>query len=418
MRKKNIFTFLLVFLLSLISISFLVSPASADECINCHKELDDELKTPAEAFQMDIHQEYGLNCASCHGGDPDEEDIEAAKNKTFRGIPPKDKIPELCGSCHSDSLYMRRFNPSLRVDQLELYRTSQHGLRLKGGDHKVAVCTDCHGVHGILQSSQPKSKIFPWNIPDTCGKCHANPEYMKEYGISVSPVSDYKESVHAHALYEKKDLSAPVCNDCHGNHGALPPEVSSIAYVCRQCHPSAGELFSQSPHKTAFDELEIAECEACHGNHKILSPTDDMLGTGEGAVCIECHDTGSEAYGIASSIKQDLESFKAEMQSVENKLELADKQGVEVSEIKFRLQEAHTALIQVRNLIHSLSLERIEEKINEGETVISEVSKAGDAALREARFRKRGLIVATAFIFLLAIALLLKIRQIEKKNLE
>ncbi len=416
MRKKNIFTFLPVLLLSLISISFLASPASADECINCHRELDDELKAPAEAFQLDIHQEYGLNCASCHGGNPDEEDIDAAKNQTFRGAPPKEKIPELCGSCHSDSLYMRQFNPSLRVDQLELYWTSQHGLRLKGGDHKVAVCTDCHGVHGILQASQPKSNIFSWNIPETCGHCHADPEYMKEYRISVSQVSDYRESVHAHALFEKKDLSAPVCNDCHGNHGAAPPEVSSIAYVCRQCHPSVSELFSQSPHKKAFDELEIAECEACHGSHKILPPSDEMLGTGEGAVCIECHDAGSEPYEIASSIKQDLEGFIAEMQNAENKLELADKQGVEVSEIKFRLQEAHTAIIQARNLIHSLSLERIDKKINEGEIVVDEVAKAGDAALREAKFRKRGLIVATVFIFLLAIALLLKIKQIEKKN--
>jgi len=311
---------------------------------------------------------------------------------------------------------MRRYNPSVRVDQLELYWTSQHGLLLKDGDLKVAICTDCHGIHGTLQSSQPKSKIFPWNIPETCGKCHADNEYMKEYGISVSQVSDYRESVHAHALFEKKDLSAPVCNDCHGNHGAVPPEISSISYVCRQCHPSAGELFSQSPHKAAFDELEIAECEACHGNHKILPPSDEMLGTSEGAICIECHDTESEAYQIATTIKQKLENFKAGMQNAESKLEKADKQGVEVSEIKFRLQEAYTVLIQVRNLIHSFSLDIIEEKIKEGEIVIGEVAEAGDAALREAKFRKRGLVVATIFIFLLAMALLLKIKQIEKKN--
>lgn len=365
---------------------------------------------------MDIHQEYGLNCASCHGGNPDEEDIEAAKDLAFKGAPSRDEIPELCGSCHSDPTYMRRFNPGLRVDQLELYWTSHHGLLLKDGDIKVAVCTDCHGIHGILQSSQPKSSVFPWNIPDTCGICHADSEYMKEYGISVSQISDYRESVHAHALFDKKDLSAPVCNDCHGNHGAMPPEVSSISYVCRLCHPSAGELFSQSPHEPAYDELGIAECEACHGNHKILPPSDEMLGTGEGAVCIECHDTDSKAYEVAAVIKKKLESFKAKMQNAENKLEEADKQGVEISEAKFRLREAHTILIQVRNLIHSFSLDRIEEKISEGDTVISEVAEAGDEALREAKFRKSGLVIATIFIFLLAMALLLKIKQIEKKN--
>jgi predicted CXXCH cytochrome family protein len=238
---------------------------------------------------------------------------------------------------------------------------------------------------------------------------------MKGYRIPVTQVEDYKQSVHAQAQFEKKDLSAPVCNDCHGNHGAVPPEVSSIAFVCRQCHPSAGELFSESPHKAAYDELEISECEACHGNHKILPPSDEMLGTGERAICIECHDPDSEAYAVAATIKQKLDSFKSKMLDAEDKLERADKQGVEVSEAKYRLQEAHTILIQVRNLTHTFSLDRIEEKIKEGQGVIGEVAQAGETALREAKFRKRGLIIATVFIFLLALALLLKIRQIEKK---
>ncbi len=387
----------------------------ADGCINCHKELENALKTPAEAFQKDIHQKYGLTCASCHGGNPELEDIDA-KDDSFKGAPSRKDIPEFCGSCHSDSRYMRNFNPSLRIDQLESFWTSQHGQLLKEGDTKGAVCTDCHGIHGILESSHPKSLTFPWNIPDTCGKCHADKDYMQDYGISVSQVEDYSQSVHANALFEKKDLSAPVCNDCHGNHSATPPEVTSIFYVCRQCHPSAGELFSESPHKAAYDELEIAECEACHGNHKIVKPSDEMLGTGEGAVCIECHDPDSEAYGIAATIKKKLDDFKLKIASAEGKLERADKEGVEVSEAKFRLQEAHTALIQVRNLTHSFSLDKIEEKIGEGDSIIADVTKAGDAALKEAKFRKRGLIIATIFIFLLAMALLLKIKQIEEKT--
>jgi predicted CXXCH cytochrome family protein len=414
MIRRNICRILKLALSSLTLIAALSLLSLADECIDCHKEL--ELKAPVEGFQTDVHREYGLNCASCHGGNPDTEDIEAAKDKTFKGAPSREKIPEFCGVCHSDSLFMRRYNPRIRVDQLVLYWTSQHGKLLKNGDRKVAVCTDCHGVHGILQASQPKATTFPWNIPDTCGQCHADSKYMEGYRIPVSQVSDYKESVHAHALYVKKDLSAPVCNDCHGNHGASPPEVSSIAYVCRQCHPSASELFSQSPHKVPFDELEIPECEACHGNHKILPPSDEMLGTGEGGVCIECHDRGSAAYETASTVEQKLASFKAKMKDAENKLDRADKQGVEVSEARYRLQGAHTDLIQARNLIHGLALDPIKEKIEDGELVVGEVAEAGDAALREAVFRRRGLVIATIFIFLLALALLLKIKQIEKKN--
>jgi predicted CXXCH cytochrome family protein len=384
--------------------------------MDCHKELEDELSAPVESFEGDIHHQFGLSCADCHGGNPAQEDIDLAKDESFNGIPERSKIPEFCGSCHSDSSYMRRFNPSLRVDQEEIYWTSEHGLLLQKGDTKVAVCTDCHNTHGIQAATHPKSWTFPWNIPQMCGRCHSDASYMKEYNISTSQWDDYKQSVHARALFEKKDLSAPVCNDCHGNHGAIPPEVASIAYVCHQCHPSAGELFSRSPHKAVFDELEISECEACHGNHKILQPTDDMLGTGEKAVCIQCHEPDTRPYQIASRIKEKLDGFIEKIETAESLLEQADRQGVEVSEPKFRLTEANTALVFARNLIHSFSLEEIEEKVEEGEMVADEVIEAGEEALREAKFRKTGLIIATAFIFLLATALYLKIRQITKNT--
>jgi predicted CXXCH cytochrome family protein len=386
-----------------------------NSCIECHRELEDELLAPTETFKIDIHQQFGLSCVGCHGGNSAEEDIDLAKDESFKGVPERSDIPEFCASCHSDSNYMRRFNPSLRVDQLAIYRTSEHGQLFKKGDKKVAVCTDCHATHGILAATHPKSWTFPWNIPQTCGRCHSDTDYMKGYKIPTNQWEDYKESVHARALLEKKDLSAPVCNDCHGNHGAAPPEVTSIAYVCHQCHPSAGDLFSQSPHKEAFDELGISECEACHGNHKILPPTDEMLGTGEKAVCIQCHESDSEPYQIASRIKEKLDGFIEKIHHADNLLERADRQGVEVSEPKFRLIEANTALILVRNLTHSFSLVETEEKIEEGEKIVAEVTKAGENALREAKFRKTGLIVATCFIFLLSIALYLKIKQITKR---
>lgn len=161
--------------------------------------------------------------------------------------------------------------------------------------------------------------------------------------------------------------------------------------------------------------MEISECEACHGNHKILHPSDEMLGTGEKAICIQCHDPDSKPYNVASQIKEKLDAFIGEIERTESLLEQADRQGVEVSEPRFRLTEAITALVMVRNLTHSFSLEEITEKIEEGETIVTEVTQAGKEALREAKFRKTGLIIATCFLFLFAVALFLKIRQIEKK---
>jgi predicted CXXCH cytochrome family protein len=414
--KKRYKVFRLMMIISVFVLYFSVAFAQSNSCIECHEIMEDELAAPVEAFKLDIHQQFGLSCADCHGGNPAEEDIDLAKDKSFIGIPERINIPEFCSSCHSDSNYMRRFNPGIRVDQEEIYWTSEHGQLLEKGDTKVAVCTDCHNTHGIQAATHPKSWTFPWNIPQMCGRCHSDQDYMRDYNISTSQWDDYKESVHAHALFEKKDLSAPTCNDCHGNHGAIPPEVTSIAYVCHQCHPSAGDLFSQSPHKMAFDELEISECEACHGNHRILPPSDKMLGTGEEAVCIQCHEPNTQPYQTAFRIKQKLDGFIVKIEKADRLLDQADREGVEVSEPKFMLTEANTALIFARNLIHSFSLEEIEEKIEEGEQVADEVILAGEAALREAKFRKTGLIIATAFIFLLAMALYLKIRQITQKT--
>jgi len=387
-----------------------------NSCLECHRELDEEsLRAPVEGFAADIHRQFGLSCQDCHGGNPLQDDVGLAKDKSFKGTPQRAKIPEFCGSCHADSEYMKRFNPNIRVDQLQLYWTSKHGELLRKGDAHVAVCTDCHGFHGIQAANFPKSSTFAWNIPQTCGRCHSNADEMKVYGIPTNQVDDYKQSVHAHALYEQKDLSAPVCNDCHGNHGASPPEVTSIAFVCRKCHPSAGDLFSQSPHKAAFDGLGISECEACHGNHKILPPTDEMLASGRSDVCGQCHDAGTLPYDTGLKMKQQFVGYVASLQSANDLLDRAEKRGVEVSGPKFKLQEASTTLILVRNLTHELSLSEIEEKIDEGKKVIGEVKASGEAALKEAKFRKTGLVVATVFIFLLALALYLKIRELQSK---
>jgi len=411
--KRNIFFLFLMLVLFLLQRSL---PAQTSSCIACHMEMEDELRQPVEDFEKDIHKQVGLSCEDCHGGNPNEEDMDLAKDKTFKGKPERDQNLELCASCHSNVTYMKGFNPSLRVDQLAIYWTSKHGQLLKRGDKKVAVCSDCHGVHGIRTSSHPKSWTFPWNIPKTCGRCHSDKEFMKRYKIPTSQEADYRGSVHAQALFEKKDLSAPVCNDCHGNHGAVPPEITSIAQVCSQCHPSAGDLFSESPHKKAYDDMGISECEACHGNHRILSPSDEMLGTGERAVCIQCHEEDSNAYRVAAQMKKKLQDLAEKIQKADALLSSAYNQGVEVSEPRYRLREAGTLLLMIRNLTHSFSLESIEEKIEEGEMVVSEVTVEGEAALREAKLRKKGLVIATFFVFILAIGIFLKIRQLGKKS--
>jgi hypothetical protein len=94
-----------------------------NSCIECHNQLDDELKAPAASFAGDIHAQYGLGCKDCHGGDPSKDDVDLAKDKTFKGSPKRDQIPQFCGGCHADASVLRAYNPALRTDQLSQYWT-------------------------------------------------------------------------------------------------------------------------------------------------------------------------------------------------------------------------------------------------------------------------------------------------------
>jgi predicted CXXCH cytochrome family protein len=392
----------------------LLARAQADSCLDCHIKLDGELKAPAVNYAQDAHARFGLTCKDCHGGNPAAADENKAKDKTFKGAPKRAQIPEFCGRCHADAAYMRTANAKLRVDQLEQYWTSKHGQLLKKGDTKVAVCTDCHISHAIQSAKFPKSSTFPWNVASTCGRCHGDAEYMKPYKIATNQPAEWKDSVHAKALLEKKDMSAPTCNDCHGNHGAYPPEVKSVAAVCRQCHPSTGDLFNKSPHKKAFDDMGASECEACHGNHRILPPSNAMLGTQDKSVCIPCHDKGSAGFKAADELKGFLDAFDSRIRTASDVLSIAEGKGVEVSEPQFRLRDVSTIDIMAKNLVHGLNVGEIRKKLDEAGPGLAEVEKAGQEALGEANYRRRGLILATVLLALFGVALYLKIRTMKK----
>jgi Cytochrome c3 len=316
------------------------SPAPASpkvsSCIACHNNPDtaDEASLKiVSGFRDGVHAAAGLSCQDCHGGNPDPalaDDIGKAmdpgyKPTPFRGAPKRGEIPAFCGRCHSDATYMKRFKPELRVDQEQEYRTSQHGKLLRAGDTRVATCVDCHGVHGILAPSDPQAPVYPTRVAQTCARCHADPKHMAGYKLPDGrplPIDQYalwKQSVHANALLEKEDLSAPTCNDCHGNHGAVPPGVQSIAFVCGQCHRREADLFRASKKKQLFDQHNdylasagsagcaachqppdppakiatihsFSECVTCHGNHGIVRPTLAMLAPLPPTPCALCHE--------------------------------------------------------------------------------------------------------------------------------
>jgi cytochrome c type NrfB-like protein len=385
-------------------------------CVACHSALDPPLQVTQEQFSLDIHFQKGLTCASCHGGDPTKADMEAmSKSAGFRGKIERSQVPELCGRCHSDTTFMRQYNPSLRTDQLSQYKTSVHGKLFAKGDTKVAVCIDCHGLHDLRPASDTRSKVHPLNVAQTCSRCHADAAYMKGYSIPTDQFEKYSTSVHHEAMTVRGDLSAPTCTTCHGNHGAAPPGVDSVQNVCSKCHVFQDQMYLKSTHKAAFQAAGLPGCVVCHSNHGIAHPTDAKLGTGPQAVCMQCHTPGDVCDQARAEMLSGLTRLDDAIKSAHNLLGVAESSGMEVSQARLDEDQARDALTKARVTIHSFRKDLVDQDIQEGLNITAKNLQAGKDALRERDYRRMGLGFSLASILTVLVGLLLYIRQSERK---
>ncbi|MGB9104470.1 MAG: cytochrome c3 family protein [Terriglobales bacterium] len=389
---------------------------TANSCLDCHSSIDPPLKVTKEQFAQDVHEQKGLTCASCHGGNPSIEDMNAMSPAAgFRGKPTRTAIPTFCARCHSDPAYMRQFDPKLRTDQLSQYRTSIHGKRLAKGDTKVAVCSDCHTVHETRPAHDGRSKVYPLNVAATCAHCHADAAYMKEYKIPTDQFAGYNASVH-HADLVQGDLSAPTCSTCHGSHGATPPGVASVELVCENCHEYQAQLFDSGPHKAAFAAAGLPGCETCHGNHRIVPPSDHMIGTGPHSFCTNCHTAGDAGYQAAATIHQQLIRLQQAIANSDDILNRAERSGMEVAEPKQKLTGAQDDLTKARVSIHSVQVARVNEDIDPGLKIAQTSFQAGQQALRERNYRRKGLGISLVIILAVLLGLWSRIRAIDRKR--
>jgi len=414
-----------LFIFCVVCLVFAALPGSVkaqhpgESCAVCHLSIGEErLKKPAEDYKSDVHSAKGFGCVSCHGGDgsiagPGSMD----PTKGYIGKPSPAQVINVCGRCHSDARFMRQYNPNLRVDQVAEYYTSVHGRRLREQqDQKVATCVSCHTAHAIRPPNDARSSVHPLQVVDTCGSCHGNTEYMAPYKIPTDQVEKYKKSVHWNLMSVKNDLSAPTCNDCHGNHGAAPPGISWVGNVCGQCHPVNGELFNRSRHSQVFVQLGIPGCASCHSNHEVVATSDTMLGIGEKTVCSGCHSPEDPGGKTALAMREAIDQLRENYDNAHAMLTQAEHSGMEVSQPLFDLNEAKTALIKARAAIHAFNLDGVKKETQPGLEVSQKARSLGMKVLDELKFRRNGLVVSVLIILALIVGLVLKIRQMEKKS--
>ena len=388
------------------------TPAMADRCLACHSTLGDEA---SKKFTDDVHHLRGLTCAACHGGDPASNDKKEAMSPAhgYRGAPRPADIPQLCGHCHSDPVFMRAYNPARRTDQLAQYWTSIHGLRLRQGDTRVAVCSSCHGTHDIRPASSPLSSVHPLHIPETCGRCHSDAAHMKPYKIPTDQLASYRASVHFRAL-QSGDFSAPTCATCHGNHGAAPPGVASVERVCGTCHAFQEQLFDQSPHKT-WKDTGLAACLTCHGNHRIEATSDDLVGTGEKSFCVTCHLEGDPAWTSAKRTRTALTELATVLAAAGRVLDRAERAGMEVGEARLTQSKAQETLIKARVEVHAFDAGGVEQTVKGGLALAGQARQGGESTLAELAFRRKGLALSLIAIAFVVLSLWLLIRHLERQ---
>jgi predicted CXXCH cytochrome family protein len=230
--------------------------AARDSCFDCHSVMEGT----SVVFKEDVHYQFALSCADCHGGDANEDDqnISMSAARGFKVRVTRQGTPDYCGSCHSDVSYMRKHNTQARVNQLALYRTSVHGRQLAAGHKGAAECVDCHSVHNIRAGSDPLSPAQPQHVTDTCAKCH-------------------KETA---------------------------------------------DLFRKSPHGRAFNSQRRPGCNACHSSHATENAS-AVLFTDSKTGCVRCHKPGSKGDIAAKQIAQFLASLDASGPSASEALERA-----------------------------------------------------------------------------------------------
>lgn len=264
------------------------------KCSSCHR-LEQQIYAMSDhgrAVAKGISQ--AASCKACHGDNHYLLNYRNPESPVFRG-----NISETCAKCHDNAEMMSKYHLTQR-DPYKSYLLSIHGKALKTGEIFVAVCTDCHGSHDLHSPNNPESRIYKFNVPATCGKCHEN------------VLNTYKMSVHAKALFAGvKD--APICTDCHGEHTiqshtdpASSVYPSSIVKTCAHCHASEKitskyglptdvlPLYMESYHGTAYQygSITAANCASCHGFHDVLPSSDPRSSVSPeniATTCGKCH---------------------------------------------------------------------------------------------------------------------------------
>jgi cytochrome b subunit of formate dehydrogenase len=270
------------------------TPPKKIACGDCHEDAQNAYAHSMHTSASRAGKPAVATCQDCHGDAHEILAVDDGQSPVSHA-----NIPATCGRCHGQKFLME--SNGVSAQPFISYQDSVHGRATEKGSTKAAVCTDCHGSHEIIAASDAKSPIYKFNVPATCGKCHA--EIAKTFN----------ESTHGQAI-ARGSGSSPVCTDCHGIHSIKshrdpnsPVSEQNLSKdTCARCHEGVRlssefgvpgnrvSSYMDSYHGLAAEggSVVAANCSSCHGVHNIL-PSSDPRSTihrsNLDATCGKCH---------------------------------------------------------------------------------------------------------------------------------
>jgi cytochrome c3-like protein len=215
-----------------------------------------------------------------------------------------------CAACHLETGDDRLAGPAKAFDD-DIHKAKGFGcVACHGGDSRETGMEAMDRARGFI--GKPKRQ----QIPQLCGRCHSDPQFMKQYNpaLRVDQVAEYATSVHGRRLREFNDPNVAVCVSCHPAHSIRPPSDPQssvhplhVADTCGRCHADAKYMANYKiptdqlqKYKTSIHwktmsvkgDLSAPTCNSCHGNHGASPPGITWVGN----VCGQCHSVMADLF--------------------------------------------------------------------------------------------------------------------------
>lgn len=359
-------------------------------------------------FARGGHAREGVRCTSCHRGNDAAAD-EGGAHAGMIGSPARSAIAPMCGSCHSDPVRMKAYG--LSVDQVALYQTSGHGRKLAEGDPDVATCIDCHGAHESLPATDARSLTHLTNVDHVCSRCHGNANTVVGRRLKKDMTAEWSASVHGPLHAGHLPGKKPGCTDCHGVHGAAPPEAGASGAVCGRCHSAVRRAFDEGAHGLALDPKVRPECVTCHGAHSIRETDAKSLVTS----CVKCHRKGSREEALGADMYREYRNALASIDKAVVLVARADAIPLPTEDYHARIRDAREELEGVAMAAHAAKIEAVREAAMRARSVGDEVQESVGQKL--GLVAERWLLLAAFWLFTgLLLVVLNRWRRAEKAS--